>query len=149
MDERNIIDAGGQVREKRRDIFPALAILLHLPLGPDYAPLIFLSAPAGRFDGDGLAVEFIQPGLVIEGVHMRRAAVHEQENDAPGLGDKLGKARRLRIEHGGGLVRAIGAFSEEPITVEKAGQSQTGETSPGLPEKFPPGSATKGVCGFL
>ncbi len=53
-------------------------MLLKAPFGPYDTPFVFLTAPACRLDLNGLAVEFIKLGLVVEGVDVARPAIHKE-----------------------------------------------------------------------
>src|SRR5581483_12412302 len=78
--------AGCQVREQIADPLAALAVLLEFPLGTDDSPLILVAAAAERLYRDGLAVQRVEVGFVIEGIDMAGTAVHEEEDHALGLG---------------------------------------------------------------
>src|SRR5262249_33258535 len=71
---------------------------------------------------DRLAVLFGQPWLGVERVHLRRAAVHEEEDDAGGLRFEMG---RLRGE--GILVLLPRGFRTVGAIVEQRRQSQAAE----------------------
>ena len=73
---------------------------LKFHFGPDDSTFALGSAAPLGLDGDGLAVEAVELGFVVESVDLAGSAVHEQEDDALGLG------RKVR-----GLVRRVGLAS--------------------------------------
>ena len=79
-DDRQIVDAGGDVGEKLADGHPGLTVPFEAPgaLQPG-------SAPVSR----KLAIQFGQLGLGIEGIHVRHPARHEAEDDVFHLGGKM------------------------------------------------------------
>ena len=77
MDERHVIDAGGQVRKEVGDILATLAVRTKGPLRANNPPLVFLAAAAKRLHLDRLTVQPVQPGLVVERIDMARTAIHE------------------------------------------------------------------------
>src|SRR5215475_10840434 len=89
MEEADVVGAGAQVREEVADVFAALAVLLEAPLGADDASLVAMSAAAKRAHGDGSAIEGVHVRLVVEGIDLARAAVHEQEDDALRLAGEM------------------------------------------------------------
>ena len=140
----DVVHAGRQVGEEVADPLAALAVLLELPLRPDDAALVLLAAAAEGLDGDGLAVEVVELRLVVEGVDVRRAAVHEEEDDALGLGRQR---RRLRRERVGELVVRLGGrgLVEEAGLREQAGQGDAGEAGAGFPEELAAGATAEGA----
>ena len=119
VQEGDVVDAGGQVREQVADVLAGLAVLLELPLRPDDPALVLLAASAERLDGDRLAVELVELGLVVEGVDLAGTAVHEEEDDALGPGrqhrllggQRVGERARLAPIGGGSEVAVL---AEEP-----------------------------------
>ena len=86
----------GQVREKLADRDAALAVLLEFERrAQQVAGLARNDARLG--ERQGLAVVAIEERLVIEGVDLRGAAMHEQEDDALGPRGKMRRARGQRI----------------------------------------------------
>src|SRR5208337_2340479 len=83
MDERDVIDAGRQVREDVGDVLATLAVLAKGPFRPNDSSLVLLAAAAERLDLDRLAVQPVEYGLVVERVDMAGPAVHEQEDHTP------------------------------------------------------------------
>ena len=63
-----------------------------LNLNGDRIRLPVLRSCSRNLAGQRLAVVLLQHRLGVEGVHLRRAAVHEQENDVLGLGLEIGNA---------------------------------------------------------
>ena len=86
VQEGDVVDAATDVREKIAHPFSTLSIALEVPLGAHHAPLVALAAAAEGLHRDGLAVQGVELRLVVEGVDMARAAIHEEEDDALGLG---------------------------------------------------------------
>ena len=78
-----------------------------------------MSAAAERLDGNGLAVRALHARLVVERVDLARPAVHEQEDDALGLGREmrlLGRKRINRNRRGGSLRH----FGEKAVAFQAA-----------------------------
>src|SRR6185437_9294364 len=105
----------GQVREEVADPLAALPVLLELPLRPDDPPRVLVAAAAERLHGDRLAVQAVQLRLVVEGVDVAGAAVHEQEDDALGLCLEMRLAGCQRVEELAGAVGANGPPGEEAV----------------------------------
>ena len=91
LDNGDVIDDGGDVRQELADPGAALAVLVELEHWRHAGERLL----SGRHPGDALshaygtgqllAVVFAQLGLVIEQVDVRRPAGHEQIDDALGL----------------------------------------------------------------
>ena len=77
MKERDIVDAGRQMRKQVADPLPALAILMEIPARLDDSPLILMPAATECFDFDRLIVASFHRGLVVECIDVTGAAVHE------------------------------------------------------------------------
>src|SRR5262249_50798986 len=88
---------------------------------------------AANFQIDLLPVAALQLGFVVERVHLRRAAVHEEKNAVFRL---AGKMRRALSEGGCGRSRREGVLREEAVSIEEVGEGQSGEASAHLPEKL-------------
>ena len=86
-----IIGVLGQIGKQRGDRKAALAVLGKLP-----RRLKILAARA-----ELLAVPPAEPGLVVEGIDLRRTTAHEQENYPFGPGRKVRLTRRQWIIHSG------------------------------------------------
>ena len=97
VQEGDVIDARGQVREQVADPLAALAVLLELPLRPDDPALVLLAAAAEGLHLHGLAVQAVQLRLVVERIDVAGPAVHEQEDHALRLGGEVRLLRRQRI----------------------------------------------------
>src|SRR5207244_2762708 len=98
---------------------------------------------AERLDRDGLAVERVELRLVVEGVDLRGAAVHEQKDDGLRLGVEVRLLRHegvdeLRLRLGGG-----GTLAREEVVAEQAAQRHGAEASARLPEELAPGAPAK------
>jgi hypothetical protein len=106
VEEAQLVDVPGDVGKQVTDPRARLAVLLP----PEGAGEEFVLAPVkhvgvpGRLDGpadrrgDGLAVEPLQRGLVVERVHLTRAAHLEEEDHRPGFGPEVGRSRGERPE---------------------------------------------------
>ena len=150
LDERDVVDAGGQVGEQVADPRAALAVLPEVPLGTDDAALVAVAAAALGLHLDGLAVEPVELGLVVEGVDMARAAVHEQEDDALGLARQQGRLARQRVGPRAGqrrdAVERLRLPREEPVMRQHARERDARERAAGLPEELAPRAAAEGVA---
>ena len=80
-EERDVVDACGEVREEVADPLAALAVLLELPARLDDPALVLVPAAAEGLDRDRLVVLADQPRLVVERVDVARPAVAEDEDD--------------------------------------------------------------------
>ena len=143
VQERDVVDAGGEVREQVADHLAALAVGLEFPLRPDDAAFVLLATPAERLHGDRLAVEIVELRLVVERVDLARAAVHEQEDDALGLRSEVRRLRRERVRRSRGDIGSPRGLAEEAVAGEQVGQAQRGEPRAGLPEEFAAGAAAE------
>ena len=84
VDERNVIHTGGHLREQTADRHPALTSRREFPVRlKQVSRCRKLDARLG--EGQRLAVVAGQQWLLIKRVHVRRPAVHEQENHPLGL----------------------------------------------------------------
>ena len=84
------------VREQRRDIPAALAVLLELPRARSsgVSPLVNWLTILPKLVGQRLAVVLFERRLGIERVDLARAADHEQEDDRLRLGREVRRLRR-------------------------------------------------------
>ena len=100
VDKTDVIHMPCHVREQFTDHVTALAVRFELPgrgqqvagFGEGYLRLV---------KRQRLAVIALEQWLVLEGVHVRRAAFHEQKNDALGPRPEmrtLGRQRILRLQ---------------------------------------------------
>ena len=83
--EGHIIDAGGQVGKELADRGAGVAVALEAERRPQHHSAD-LENGGGRLHPDGLAAFLLQPGLGVEGVHLRRPAVHEEKDHRLGSG---------------------------------------------------------------
>src|SRR5437868_3120711 len=97
MQKGDVIHRGAEMRKEVTDPFSALAVLFELPFRPDYAAFFALAAAAEGGDRHGFAVQRIERRLVIEGIDLAWATVHEEENDALCLRRKVRRFGRERI----------------------------------------------------
>jgi hypothetical protein len=103
LKKAQVIDMPGNVGEKLGDILSALTIFFE-------APEIFKNAlvgnlsgfrqSAGIIKGSHLPVVFFQDGLVVKGIDVAWAALHEEENNAFGSGEDAAWLREQGIGHG-------------------------------------------------
>ncbi len=100
MEEGDIVDMLRELRKECRDLLPTLPVGRELPLRPHDPSLTLLAAASLRLHLDRLAVEIVELRLVVEGVDMAGAAVHEEEDHALRLGGEVGDLRGQRIGPG-------------------------------------------------
>jgi len=100
--------------------------------------LVFLAAAAEGFDIDGLAIHADHVGFVVKGVDVAGATVHEEKDDAFRLGGKVGLARGEGVERGivAGCWCSLGDLIKETFLGKQTGESELGETSTYVLEKF-------------
>ena len=109
-DQRDVVGVRVQVRHEVRHVHPRLAILAPLAVAAQaervaLEELAVNLAEAGR---QRLRVEPVQERLGVEQVHLARAAGHEQENAALGLGREMARPGSQRAG------RRAGRASREP-----------------------------------
>ena len=141
VNERNVIDAGGEMREETAHLLAALAILLELPLGADDPAFVLPAAPTKRLHLNGLSIEPVKLGLVVEGVDVAGPAIHEQEDHTARLAGKMRLLRREGIGKRRGCRRCRAC--EKFVETQQSGQRQAGEAATGFPEEFAPRPPTK------
>ena len=129
------------------DGLAALAVLLEAPLGADDPPLVLLAAAAEGLDRDRLAVQRVKVGLIVEGIDVARAAVHEQEDDALRLRWKRRKFRSEWVDERCHAVGRDGLTCEEAVGLQEARKRHRPEAAADLPEEFAPGAAAEGAPG--
>src|SRR5262245_29665818 len=133
MDEGHLVHVPGHVRKDVRDTGPALAMAL---------------AAGGRFhDGPeliaeetGVAIEAsqllpvaaLQCLLVIPGVHLARAAVHEEPYDGAHARREMRSPRRQR------MARIGPRLSEQILLVQEAGEGHGAEATADALEEVAP-----------
>ena len=102
-DDREVIGAGGDVRDPVGEPLAGLAVLLPLALRSEEGRLGFAHRGDDRAEtvGQALAGQFVQQRLWVEEVHLRRTAFHEKEDDALGAGLDLTDAGLQRRAGGG------------------------------------------------
>ena len=101
-----VVHALGDVREKTADGNAALAVLLKLPRRAKCAAVV-VELRRLHLHREGLAVLRREPRLRVEGVHLRRSAVHVEEDDGAGA------CRVVRCARGEGVGRARERFVRE------------------------------------
>ena len=107
VDERQIIGVPGKVRKPVGHPAATLAVPGKLERAADgdvrerEAPLQFARNLGDA--GERLAVQFTQPGLVLERVHLAHAALHEQEDAVFRLAREMGppRCKRVLLANGG------------------------------------------------
>ena len=82
--------------------------------------------------GKRLAVVALQDGLGVEAVHLAQAALHEEEDDALGLGRKVGFFGSERING------PVYAGEESALLFQKTAQGQRAEPEGGGLQKIAP-----------
>ena len=108
-DDREVVGAGGDVRDPVGEPLAGLAVLFPGALRGEQRGFGF----AHRRDdgaeavGQALAGQLVQQRLGVEEVHLRRTAFHEEEDDALGTGPDLADAG-LQGRAGGGHVDVLG-----------------------------------------
>ena len=100
MEEGNIVDMLGEMREEGRDLLPTRPVGGELPFRPHDPSLALRAAAPLRLHLDRLAIEIVELRLVVEGVDMAGAAVHEEEDHALRFGGEVGDLGRERIGPG-------------------------------------------------
>src|SRR3954451_18544211 len=120
MEEGDVIDAIGKMRKELADPLAALAVLMEFPARFDNAAFVLMAAATESLHGNRLAVHADHGGFIVERVDMARAAVHEEEDDAFGLGRKRRRARSERIGGGAG---------EGAIGGKQRGESRSAEAA--------------------
>ena len=95
-DDRQVVDAPADVRKQVADRDAALAVVAELPGAAEHVADV-VELRRVRLDLDRLAVLAVEPGLGVERIHLRRPAVHEQEDDAPGLRREVRRPGRQRV----------------------------------------------------
>ena len=96
-DNAQIIDAFRDVREQARDLDAASAVRLEGPVRLLEEARVVAGPPLPFVDGDGLAVVAEQGRLGVEGVDVRNAARHEEEDDVLGARREVRRLRRQQI----------------------------------------------------
>ena len=107
VDEAEVIDMLGDVREEAADPAAGLAVLFEIPEGFEEFALALFSESlfADADEVEGLAVAFDEFGFVVEGIDMAGAAGHEEKDNALGAAGKYGRFWREGI--------FLGSLSEE------------------------------------
>ena len=87
-DDRQVVDALADLRKQVADRDAALAVMAEFPRAAQHVADV-VELRRVRLDLDRLPVLAVEPRLGVERVDLRRSAVHEQEDDARGLGRKV------------------------------------------------------------
>src|SRR4051794_18628873 len=96
MDHADVVEAAREMREELAGPVAGLAMLREAEGGLQQVAGAARNDARSR-EGERLAVVALQERLVVEGVHLRRAAVHEQEQHARCLRLEMRGPRRERI----------------------------------------------------
>jgi hypothetical protein len=96
LQKADVIHVPGNVGEKFTDMVTALAMPLEFP-GRGQQVAGVGKSDARLVEGQRFAMITLQQRLVVEGVEMRRTALHEEKNDALGPRPKMRPFRRQRI----------------------------------------------------
>ncbi len=141
LEEAEAVGESADAREQVADHGTALAVGPEVEGGfPEIPGLGELDA--GLVEGEGFAGIADEGGFVVEGVHVGRPAVHEEEDDPFGARGEGGQARRERMRRSGrGRTRGLRAGQE-------VGEGQGAETDGGPAQGLPTGErAGAGVHG--
>ena len=103
-----VVDTRSDPRKQVADRDAALAVLAKLPRASQHVADV-VELRRVRLDLDRLAMLAVEPGLGVERVDLRRAAVHEQEDHARRLGRELRRPGGERVDSG--LVSVVGLCS--------------------------------------
>src|SRR5690606_16223375 len=112
---------------------------------------VAMPAAAKRLHLHGLAVHAGHGGLVVEAVDMAWPAIHEQEDDALGLGLEVRLLGRQRVGKGclAALLTGGSLAAEETVVGKKPRQSDRGKPGSGLPEELATRTAAEGTAGAI
>src|SRR5262249_15406973 len=105
-------------------------------------------ATAEGLDLDRLAVERVHLRLVVEGIDVAGAAVHEQEDDALGFGGVVRLLRRHGADERLGLLARRAGGAEEAVGQHRR-QGGGAEAGAGLPDELAAGAATELTAGGM
>ena len=97
----HVVHAGGQIWKQLAHVGSTLAVLPEL-VGRRQDLVADIENSGRRLERDCLSVFSFEPGLGIEGVDLRRPAIHEQKNDGPGFRLIVWKARGQGVPLGEG-----------------------------------------------
>jgi hypothetical protein len=119
FDEANVIHALSEFGEEVADPGTGLAVLLEGPRGLEEIKG-FPGDDLGAGEGQGLAVVALEQGLIVEGVDLGRAAVHEQEDDTLGTGGEVGLLDGEGVESGEGERREANRGDAEEVAAAES-----------------------------
>ena len=136
MNERNIVDAGGDVREQITDPFAGFSVLLEFPFRFDDTSLVFVSTTTEGFDVDRFAIHAVHAGLIVKGVDMTRTAIHEQEDHALRLRGEMRWLGSKRVLIGALTIRCMCLACEKTVSGEHRREWQGRKTTSCLPKEF-------------
>ena len=123
-DQRDVVDALGQVRQQLGDLHAALAGALELVgRGKQRAGVLAVRKMAKLSSLLGaVPARLCQRRLGIEQVHLAGAAVHEQMNDGFGLGRELRLLRRQIVNMRRAILFRKGGIGREKISPDQRGK---------------------------
>jgi len=148
MEKGDIVNMLREMWKEGRDLLATLPVGGELPLRPHDPSLALLAAAPLRLHLDRLAVEVVELRLVIEGIDMARAAIHEQEDHALRLGGEVGNLRGQRISPG---LDAVGGprLSGKEAAIEEPREGKPGKRCPRFPEELAAGAAAEAGAGIM
>ena len=148
VNEGDVVHVLGKVGKKSGDCFAALSVLLEVPFRADDAALLFVAAAPEGFDVHGFAVQRVQFGFVVEGVHVTGSSVHEEEDDVFGFAGEMRLFWLQRAFPRGFAVGGNELAAEEAVFFEQSGQCQRGESASDGVEKVSPRASAKSILRF-
>jgi hypothetical protein len=132
LDDRKLVHLRRKMRQRVRAPLAGLTVLFEAALRAEQFPGGDIAA--ARFEVRGLAVTLLQLGLVVEQIHLRRPAIHEEED--AGL-RALRQMRDLRSCRTNPRRRRHRLRTEEAVLIQQGRERQAGEARAHLPEEFP------------
>ena len=133
MQKRHLVDMAGQVRKDLRDPRPRLPVLLKLKRRPhDRSDVLGEKAGVLVEPLQLLPIALGQAGLVVPGVDLAGATIHEQPDDRLRRGGKMSRPRRQRVDPGGGV-------RHQTLPGQQVGQCQAATAQPRTRQKPPAG----------
>ena len=102
---------------------------------------------AANFHADALTVALLQLRFVIEHIHLRRAAIHEEEDAGFCLAGKVSGLGPKRVEV---ISRRLRMGGKETVLLQQRGQSHPSKACPHLPQELAtrPGTNASGPDWF-
>jgi hypothetical protein len=132
-DDGDIVDAGCDMREKVTDFNAAFSIFLEGKGRPESGPGFAFGRQIRL--GERLAMKLVEHRLGIEGIDVRRAAIHEEMDDALRLGGKMRRLGRERMHRNAGASRRF----QQAVGRHEAREAEGGESHATAGEEFAAG----------